>query len=81
MEDKIWYLLPGNAFFFGNDDYKLELFEENRTYVALGYTYGNFQFFGGYMYTYGHNHNTFGQYRQRHTSKCHDESRSTQRQH
>lgn len=66
MEDKTWYLLPTNEFFFEHGDHKLELFEENRTYVSLGYTYGNFQFFGGYMFTYGPNQETFGHYRQRH---------------
>ena len=66
MEDKTWYLYPSNEFFFESGPKKLSLFEENRLYVAAGYTYGNWQFFVGWMYTYGPNQQEFWEYRTRH---------------
>lgn len=66
MEDKTWYLYPSNEFFFESGPKKLSLFEENRLYVATGYTYGNWQFFVGWMYTYGPNQSEYGVYRTRH---------------
>ncbi|MGF1637645.1 MAG: DUF2490 domain-containing protein [Cyclobacteriaceae bacterium] len=64
MEDKTFFISPSNEFFFEAGKHTLDIFEENRIYTAIGYTYGNFQFFGGHMWTYGPSN--FATYRNRH---------------
>lgn len=66
MEDRTWYLYPSNEVFFETGPNKLNVFEENRLYIALGYAIGNWQFFAGYMYTYGPNQQEYWEYRTRH---------------
>jgi hypothetical protein len=53
MEDKTFFISPSNEFFFEAGKNTRGIFEENRVYTAVGYTYGKFQFFGGHMWTYG----------------------------
>ena len=65
MEDKTLFLSPSNEFFFETGKSKLNIFEENRVYTAIGYTLGNWQFFGGHMWTYGPT-SVMGTYRHRH---------------
>lgn len=64
MEDRTFFLSPSNEFFFEAGKNTLDIFEENRVYTAIGYTWGNYQFFGGHMWTYGPS--AFGTYRNRH---------------
>jgi hypothetical protein len=66
MQDKTLFISPSNEFFFEKGKHTLEIFEENRVYTAIGYTYGNWQFFGGHMWTYGPTGRALAQYRQRH---------------
>lgn len=53
MENKTLFLSPSNEIFFQTGKYQREIFEDNRVYTAIGYTYNNFMFFGGHMWTYG----------------------------
>lgn len=65
MENKTFFLAPSNEFFFETGKQVWNIFEENRVYTAIGYTYNNYMFFGGHMWTYGPT-NTPGTYRNRH---------------
>lgn len=53
MENKTLFIAPSNEFFFEAGKQTLNIFEENRVYTAIGYTYNNYMFFGGHMWTYG----------------------------
>ncbi|MDX5338533.1 MAG: DUF2490 domain-containing protein [Cyclobacteriaceae bacterium] len=67
MQNKTLFIAPSNEIFMETGKKKLNIFEENRLYTAIGYTYNNFMFFGGHMWTYGPaNSNTVGIYRNRH---------------
>ncbi len=66
MEDKTFFISPSNEFFFEKGKKTLDMFEENRIYTAIGYTFGNWQVFGGHMWTYGPTGSELGAYRQRH---------------
>lgn len=65
MENKTFFIAPSNEFFFQSNQQTWNIFEENRIYTAIGYTYNNYMFFGGHMWTYGPT-NTPGTYRDRH---------------
>ncbi len=65
MENKTLFLSPSNEIFMHTGKEVIDVFEENRVYTAIGYTYNNFQFFGGHMWTYGPTSN-FAEYRNRH---------------
>ncbi|MAN86535.1 MAG: hypothetical protein CL555_06650 [Algoriphagus sp.] len=65
MENKTFFIAPSNEIFFETGKTKLNIFEENRLYTAIGYTYNNLMFFGGHMWTYGPT-STLGIYRNRH---------------
>ncbi len=54
MENKTFFLSPSNEIFMQTGkEIVYNVLEENRIYTAIGYTYNNFQFFGGHMWTYG----------------------------
>jgi hypothetical protein len=53
MENKTFFVAPSNEFFFETGKQVWNIFEENRVYTAIGYTYNNYMFFGGHMWTYG----------------------------
>ncbi|WP_228527493.1 DUF2490 domain-containing protein [Pararhodonellum marinum] len=53
MENKTFFLAPSNEIFFETGKHIVNILEENRVYTAIGYTYNNFMFFGGHMWTYG----------------------------
>lgn len=53
MENKTLFLAPSNEIFFETGSHIINILEENRVYTAVGYTYNNFMFFGGHMWTYG----------------------------
>lgn len=53
MENKTFFIAPSNEFFFETGKQVWNIFEENRIYTAIGYTYNNYMFFGGHMWTYG----------------------------
>ncbi len=57
MENKTLFISPSNEIFFQTGKYQREIFEDNRVYTAIGYTYNNFMFFGGHMWTYGSTNN------------------------
>lgn len=65
MENKTLFIAPSNEIFFQTGKYQLEIFEDNRIYTAIGYTYNNFMFFGGHMWTYGSTNNP-GTYANKH---------------
>lgn len=65
MENHTFFLAPSNEIFFETGKQQINILEENRVYTAIGYTYNNFMFFGGHMWTYGPT-NTPGIYRNRH---------------
>ncbi|WP_026951116.1 DUF2490 domain-containing protein [Algoriphagus mannitolivorans] len=65
MQNKTLFIAPSNEIFMETGKSKLNIFEENRLYTAIGYTYNNFMFFGGHMWTYGPT-STLGVYRNRH---------------
>lgn len=65
MENKTFFIAPSNEFFFQTGKHVWNIFEENRLYTAVGYTYNNYMFFGGHMWTYGPT-STPGTYRNRH---------------
>lgn len=65
MENKTFFLAPSNEIFFETGKHQIDILEENRVYTAIGYTYNNFMFFGGHMWTYGPT-NVRGVYRNRH---------------
>lgn len=65
MQNKTLFIAPSNEIFMESGNHKLNVFEENRLYTAIGYTYNNFMFFGGHMWTYGPT-STLGVYRNRH---------------
>lgn len=65
MENKTLFIAPSNEIFIESGKQKLNIFEENRIYTAIGYTYNNFMFFGGHMWTYGSTPE-LGVYRNRH---------------
>jgi hypothetical protein len=65
MENKTFFLAPSNEIFFETGKMQRDILEENRVYTAIGYTYNNFMFFGGHMWTYGPTNNP-GLYRNRH---------------
>ena len=65
MENKTLFIAPSNEFFFQSGKNVWNIFEENRVYTAIGYTYNNYMFFGGHMWTYGPTA-TPGTYRNRH---------------
>ncbi|SHN09591.1 Protein of unknown function [Cyclobacterium lianum] len=53
MENKTFFIAPSNEIFFQTGSHITDILEENRLYTAIGYTYNNFMFFGGHMWTYG----------------------------
>ncbi|WP_373493017.1 DUF2490 domain-containing protein [Aquiflexum sp.] len=53
MENHTFFIAPSNEFFFETGNQVWNIFEENRLYTAIGYTYNNYMFFGGHMWTYG----------------------------
>ncbi|MFC4873254.1 DUF2490 domain-containing protein [Negadavirga shengliensis] len=53
MENNTFFIAPSNEVFFETGKHITDVFEENRVYTAIGYTYNNFMFFGGHMWTYG----------------------------
>lgn len=65
MENKTLFIAPSNEIFMETGKHKWNILEENRVYTAIGYTYNNYMFFGGHMWTYGPT-NTPGTYRNRH---------------
>ena len=65
MENKTLFIAPSNEIFFQTGKQQLEIFEDNRIYTAIGYTYNNFMFFGGHMWTYGSTRNP-GTYANKH---------------
>ena len=65
MENKTFFIAPSNEIFFETGSHVTDILEENRLYTAIGYTYNNFMFFGGHMWTYGPT-STPGTYRNRH---------------
>lgn len=65
MENNTFFVAPSNEFFFETGKQVWNIFEENRIYTAIGYTYNNYMFFGGHMWTYGPT-NAPGTYRNRH---------------
>lgn len=65
MENNTFFIAPSNEFFFETGKQVWNIFEENRVYTAIGYTYNNYMFFGGHMWTYGPT-NMPGTYRNRH---------------
>ncbi len=65
MENKTLFLAPSNEIFFETGTHVTDILEENRVYTAIGYTYNNFMFFGGHMWTYGPTSSLYT-YRNRH---------------
>lgn len=53
MENRTFFIYPSNEIFFETGSHVIDIFEDNRVYTAIGYTYNNFMFFGGHMWTYG----------------------------
>lgn len=53
MENNTFFIAPSNEIFFQTGKQQIEIFEDNRVYTAIGYTYNNYMFFGGHMWTYG----------------------------
>ncbi len=53
MENKTFFIAPSNEIFVETGKHVTDIFEENRVYTAIGYTYNNYMFFGGHMWTYG----------------------------